>query len=137
MFRADGEVLLRRLWEHARSRGYGPWLSVATSEKASYREADVLGFLDLHLPKAAPERRWRLIWADDFSAHKTENSRRLCWHRGYVRLLHGGGATPVAQVPDVSLNQHVRRRYTAKEAAYILDQMRKGCLLYTSPSPRD
>ncbi len=61
MFKADGEILLRQLWEHARSRGYGPWLSVATPEKASYREADVLGFLELHLPKKTPARRWRLI----------------------------------------------------------------------------
>ena len=97
MFRADGEVLLGKLWDHVRSRGCGPWVSVATSEKGSYREADVLGFLDRHLPQLRPERRWRLIWADDFSAHKTENARRLCWHRMYVRLLHGGGATPVAR----------------------------------------
>ena len=46
MFRADGEVLLGKLREHVRSRGCAPWVSVATSEKASYREADVLGFLD-------------------------------------------------------------------------------------------
>ena len=99
---------------------------MATSEKASYLEVDVFEFLDRHLPKKTPERRWRLIWADDFSAHKTENSRRLCWHRMYVRLLHGGGATPVAQIPDVCLNQHVRRNDTAKESAAILQEMRKG-----------
>ena len=64
--------------------------------------------------------------ADDLSSHKTDNVRRLCWQRGYVLIVHGGGATPVAQTPDTDLNQHVRRNYSSKEAAYILDEMRKG-----------
>ena len=34
MFKATSEgPLERRLWEHVRSRGYGPWVSVTTSEK--------------------------------------------------------------------------------------------------------
>ena len=33
-----------RVREYIRSRGYGPWLTVATSPKGSYREADVLIF---------------------------------------------------------------------------------------------
>ena len=35
-----------RMREYIRSRGYGPWLTVATSPKGSYREADVLFFGD-------------------------------------------------------------------------------------------
>ena len=31
-FKADGEVLKLRLREYIRSRGYGPWVSVATSD---------------------------------------------------------------------------------------------------------
>ena len=38
MFKATAEGKLeRRLWEHVRSRGYGPWVFVTTSEKGSYR----------------------------------------------------------------------------------------------------
>ena len=38
MFKATAEgPLEQRLWEHVRSRGYGPWVSVTTSEKGSYR----------------------------------------------------------------------------------------------------
>ena len=126
MFKADGEQVARRLREHVRSSGHGSWLSVATSEKASYREADVLDFLETHLPEKTPERRWRIIWGDDARAHKTENAKRLAWHRGYVLLLHGGGATPVVQTPDTDLNQHVRRKYTELESVHILEEMRKG-----------
>ena len=64
--------------------------------------------------------------ADDFSAHKTSNVARLCWQRGYVLLLHGGGQTPVTQTPDTDLNQHVRREYAAKEAVIIIEEMRRG-----------
>ena len=31
------------------------------------------------------------MWVDDASAHLAENSKRLCWHRGYVRLVYGPG----------------------------------------------
>ena len=34
MFKADGEIRLQRLQQHIRSRGYKPWVSVATSAKA-------------------------------------------------------------------------------------------------------
>jgi len=53
-----------RLREYVRSRGYGSWLTVACSEKGSYREADVLDFLRRHLPQWRQGRRWRLIFAD-------------------------------------------------------------------------
>ena len=136
MFRAEGERLQERLREHVRSRGYPAWASASTSEKGSYREEDVLDFLDRHLPAmpqlrkelaAMPQSRgWRIAMADDLASHKTDNVRRLCWQRGYVLIVHGGGATPVAQTPDTDLNQHVRRIYSGKEAAYILNEMRKG-----------
>ena len=64
--------------------------------------------------------------ADDYSAHKTENVRRLCWQRGYVLLIHGGGCTPVAQTPDTDLNEHVRRAYGAREARALLDKNAPG-----------
>ena len=68
MFKATAEgPLEQRLWEHVRSRGYGPWVSVTTSEKGSYRQVGVLAFLDRHLPKVDEQRsrRWRIIMADD------------------------------------------------------------------------
>ena len=129
MFKADGEVLQGRLKEHLRSCGRPLYFSAATSEKGSYREEDILIFLDHHLPKLPQDpqlRQWRIIIADDFGPHKTDNVFRLCWGRWYVLLIHGGGATPVTQTPDTDLNQHVRRNYTARESSFIIEEMRRG-----------
>jgi hypothetical protein len=126
VFKAAGDILQLRLREHIRSCGYGPWVSVATSEKGSYKTPDILNFLETHLPSMSGTRRWRIIWADDFSAHLSPQVFRLCWSRGYVFLAHGGGVTPVAQTPDTDLNQPVKRDYIAQETTELLAQMRDG-----------
>ena len=72
MFKADGEVVLKRLQDYIRRRGYGKWVSVATSEKGSYRTEDVLHCLETHLPPLRPEdagREWRIIMSDDHRPH--------------------------------------------------------------------
>jgi len=74
MFKSDADsttggrriTLELRVREHIRSRGYGPWITVATSPKGSYRESDVLNFLERHLPPWEEGRRWRIILAVDF-----------------------------------------------------------------------
>ena len=129
MFKADGELLQTKLQAHLRERGYPAWASTVTSEKASYKEADVLNFLDRHLPAKPQWRQWRIIQADDFSAHKTDNVRRLCWSRGYVLMIKGGGQTPVTQTCDTDLNQHVRREYVARESGLILEKMQRGIVV--------
>ena len=132
MVKATAEgPLEKRLWEHVRSCGYGPWVSVTTSEKGSYRQADVLAFLDRHLPKVDEQRsrRWRIIMADDYSAHPSPQVFALCWSRRYVFIPHGGGVTPVAQTPDTDLNQHVNRKYTDRETGDLLRQMRDGIVV--------
>ena len=99
---------------------------MTVSEKGSYREHDVISFLKKHLEKWKEGRDWRIIFADDYSAHKTENVWSLCWERGYVLIVHGGGATLVAQTPDTDLNEEVRRRYGNKETAVLMEKMRHG-----------
>ena len=71
MFKAEGDKLLKRLQEHIRSRGYGSWVSVAIGPKGSYREENILEFLEKHLPEKTQSRRWRIALGDDFTAHKT------------------------------------------------------------------
>ena len=71
-------------------------------------------------------RQWKILLADDFSAHKTDNVWALCWSRGYVLLIHGGGVTPVGQTPDTDLNEHVRRSYGNKESRLLIEKMRCG-----------
>ena len=126
MFKASGDALQLRLREHIRTRGFGPWVTVSTSEKGSYQTEDVLAFLDRHLPLQPQSRPWRIIMADDFSAHLSPLVFKLCWSRGYVFLAHGGGVTPVVQTCDTDLNQHVKRAYTAIETSELLRQMRDG-----------
>ena len=121
----DGRMVLQ-LREHLRSRGYGPWLTVACQEKGSYRESDVLNFLERHLPPLVGGRKWRIMMADDYGPHKSEAVFDLCWSRGYVMVPHGGGVTPVSQTPDTDLNQPVRREYSAKESVELMYQMRMG-----------
>ena len=121
----DGPMLLK-LREACRSGGFGPWLTIATQWKGSYREADILNFLEKHLPPITGDRHWRIMMADDFGPHKSENVFNLCWKRGYVMVVHGGGATPISQTPDTDLNQHVRREYSAKESAELIHLMRSG-----------
>ena len=50
----------------------------------------------------------------------------MCWSRGYIRVVHGGGATLVAQTPDTDLNQHVRRGFGDRESRLLLEKMRNG-----------
>ena len=57
---------------------------------------------------------------------KTDNVWNLAWARGYIRVPHGGGATPVGQTPDTDLNEHVRRNYGNKESYLLMEKMRNG-----------
>ena len=40
--------------------------------------------------------------------------------------MHGGGATPVSQTPDIDSNEEVRRRYENQETAVLMEKMRHG-----------
>ena len=113
--------------EYIRADGFGNWVSVAVSPSGSYREADIIEFLDRHLPEFDPQLwRWRILFADDFAPHKATNVKILCWGRGYVVIIHPGGATPVTQTPDTDLNQHVRRIYCALEAKELIACFKSG-----------
>ena len=133
MFKADGERLELRLRAHIRSRGYGPWISVATSDSGSCKTSDILAFLDQHLPRLENGRRWRLMFSDDYAAHTNDSVFRLCWSRGYVMVPHGGGVTPLTQTVDTDLNKTVRAEYSALEAAHLVEQMRAGVTIPNVP----
>ena len=127
MFKAEpGGSVDKRLQEYRRSRGFPSWFTVTVGPKGSYREHDVITFLQRHLEEWTEGRDWRILLADDYSAHKSENVWSLSWSRGYILIIHGGGATPVAQTVDTDLNEHVRRRYGEKEAHILMNQMRMG-----------
>ena len=102
------------------------WFIVTVSPKGSYRENDVIIFLQRHLEEWREGRDWRILLADDYICHKSKNVFNLCWSRGYILIIHGGGNTLVAQTPDTDLNQHVRRAYGAKEARILQNKMREA-----------
>ena len=127
MFKAEpGGSVDTRLQTYLRSRGFPQWFTVTVGPKGSYREYDIIEFLDKHLEPWVEGRQWRILLADDYSAHKSENVWALCWSRGYIILIHGGGVTPVAQTPDTDLNEHVRRNYGNKESRLLIEKMRCG-----------
>jgi hypothetical protein len=73
MFKAapDGPVDAR-LQEFLRSRGFPIWFTATTGPKGSYREQDIIQFLKTHLEEWSEGRHWRILLADDYSAHKTK-----------------------------------------------------------------
>ena len=79
-----------------------------------------------HLEPWKPGRDWRIYLCDDYKCHKTENVWNYCWQCGYIRVVHGGGTTPIGQTPDTDLNEYVRDKYGAKESALLLEKMRGG-----------
>ena len=68
---ARDETVHKRLNEHRRQRAFPSWFTVSVSEKGSYREHDVIAFLKQHLEPWTEGRDWRIIFADDYRAHKT------------------------------------------------------------------
>jgi len=127
MFKAAGSQLQNKLAAFA-SRLNCPWLSVVTGPKGSYREEHVLAFLERHLLPWTDGRRWRVMLMDAYGPQMSDNVRRLCWSRGYIVIIHGGGATGVTQVNDTDCHQHLRRDYVALETQEMVNQSRlKSC----------
>ena len=68
-----------RLRKYVEGRGFGKWLTVRTTDSASYKEPDILDFLATHLPDMSGTRQWRIIIADDYSAHHSQKIFNLCY----------------------------------------------------------
>ena len=47
----------------------------------------------------------------------SDNVRRLAWTRGYIVVIHGGGATGIKLTNDIDLHLHQRRFYMEREMA--------------------
>ena len=129
---ADDGPKYRELQEVLRTSGYPPCLSVTTSPKATYREADIIAMLQHHHPDPTPEQRWEIEISDDFSAHKTQAVKDAQWSKKKFGMTLGGGVTGGQQPCDGALNQHVRRQYGMLEANKLLSQMMRGVSLPTT-----
>ena len=122
MFKAAGDRLVHKL--QASIPAWAPWMTVVTAPKGSYREDDVLNFIEDRLEDMTPLRRWRILLLDAYSAHLSTRVRMCAWHKGYVVITHGGGASSVTQTNDTDLHAHVKRKYCEMEMADAIEQMR-------------
>ena len=70
MFKAEKDGTVdARLQAFLRSRGFPKWFTVTVGPKGSYREQDVIEFLQKHLEPWKPGRDWRIMMMDDYAAH--------------------------------------------------------------------
>ena len=111
MFKAEGHKLEAKLKEYLFSLGLPCRASVVTGPSGSYKEEDILNFLEEHLEKWGPGRRWEVFMLDAYAPGLTNNVQRLCWLRGYIVITHGGGASMVCQTNDTDYHLHVRKRF--------------------------
>lgn len=105
------------------------WLSVATSAKGSYNMQDVIRLLERHLQPWGPGRRWRILLADAYRPHMTPEVWMLCFSRGYVLLVIGGGCSGSVQVPDTHLHMPLSSGYQNSEMillAALMEQRPTG-----------
>jgi hypothetical protein len=99
------------------------WLSVATSDSGSYATPQIVQMLERHLEPWSDTRKWRILLCDAYKPHADEAVRRLCWNRGYIVVLHGGGTTGVLQVPDTHMHSLLSREYQELEMGDLVTRM--------------
>ncbi len=99
------------------------WLSVAVSPSGSYGTAEILAYLEAHLEDWREGRDWRLRLCDAYAPHAQDAVRALCWAKGYILLLHGGGTTGVAQPPDTHLHAELSREFQEAEMRDLAARM--------------
>jgi len=83
MFRAEGQNLQAKLEEYVFGKGLSFRVTVVTGPSGSYKEKDILIFLDRHLDKWRAGRRWEIFFLDAYAPGLTDNVQRFCWRRGY------------------------------------------------------
>ena len=115
MIKAEGHKLESRLQDYVAEKNLPFQVSVVTGPSGSYREHDILNFLDLHLDEWGPGSRWELFFLDAYAPGLTDNCQRSCWTKGNILMTHGGGASSVAQTNDTDLHLLARQRFVEKQ----------------------
>ena len=74
MFKADKDGCVdKRLQEFRRRRKFPDWFTVTVGPKGSYREHDIIAWLETHWEPWREGRDWRIYLCDDYAAHKSKN----------------------------------------------------------------
>ena len=101
-------------------------VSLAWSEKGSYRQANILKYIDRWLEPwtelRAAHSDWRLLMLDVASSHCGPEVVALAHSRGYAILYHYGGTTGVAQVNDTDLHGELSSIYIDLEQTAFNNQ---------------
>ena len=126
MFKADGKQKEAKLQAYVASLNLPFKVSVVTGPSGSYREHDIIEFLEKWLEEWGPDRRWEFFLLDAYAPGLTDNVQRLCWSRGYICLTHGGGASMVAQTNDTDHHLHVRKRFIEMQTNLMIQKARKS-----------
>ena len=126
MFRAEGKIKDGRLSAYVVSTGLPFKVSVVTGPSGSYREHDILNFLEKWLLPWGPGRQWEFMLLDAYAPGLTDNVQRLCWSRGYICFTHGGGASMVTQTNDTDHHLHVRKRVIERQTRLMIQKARSA-----------
>ena len=125
MFKAKGDIKAKRLQEHVDILGATFKVSVVTGPSGSYKEEDILNFLDKWCePWNKDTRKWEFILLDAYAPGLTNNVQRLCWKRGYIVVTHGGGASMIVQTNDTGLHKDVRANFIDLQSGLMLHKNR-------------
>ena len=126
MFKAEGKVKEAKLRAYVLDKKLPFKVSVVTGPSGSYREHDILDFLDKWLEPWVAGREWELLFLDAYAPGLTDNVQRLCWSRGYICVTHGGGASMVSQTNDTDLHLWVRKRFVELQTDLMVRKARRA-----------
>ena len=99
-------------------------VSVVTGPSGSYREEDIINFLEKWCEPWYKGREYEFILLDAYAPGLTDNVQRLCWKRGYIVVTHGGGASMICQTNDVGRHKDVRSDFIDLQTEKMLEQAR-------------
>ena len=97
-------------------------VSATTSPTGSYNTADILSYLSDVLPPWDPNRKWRILLLDAFSAHLDEDVSKLAWDRGYLLVYIGGGCTGSIQPLDTHVHGPFSRAFQELEMRDLITE---------------
>ena len=122
MWKAEGKQVELQLQEYVFNKALPFTVTVVTGNSGSYKEEDIVAFLEKHLLPWTHDRRWELFFLDAYAPGLTDNVQRLCWSRGYVEITHGGGASSVTQTNDTDHHLWVRKRFIEIQTVRLLQK---------------
>ena len=112
MFKFAGSKKQAELQAHVDSKNLPFKVSVVTGPSGSYKEEDMIAFLEKWLEPWGPGRQcFFFVLLDVYALGLTDNVQRLCWSRGYISITHGGGASMILQTNDTDHHEHVRKMF--------------------------